>query len=82
MSVRKKARLLMAVWLVGGMCLMLLAVFDRRFVIGVIVLFFTVVIWNGLLSCPNCGKTMFGTLRYWLLFGMIPKKCTRCGEPL
>ena len=73
----------MALWLVGGMCLGTLAVFyDSRFVIGLIGLLVVTSVWRALLRCPNCGKTMFRTLRYWLLFGMIPKKCVRCSEPL
>ena len=88
--VRTLFRLILAIWFIGGFALIVIATELNSWWVILALLAFAVVINLGgfLLRCPRCHKAVlinpvriFGVDLY-VVTATIPKKCTRCGEPL
>ena len=87
LKLRKKFRIAIITWLIGGVLLALGAVYLTE---NLLILFILLALIAGgyclSLKCPSCGKAVlhnqvniFGSELYiWTAW--IPKKCTKCGE--
>ena len=89
LKLRKKFRIAIIIWLVGGVLLALGTVYLTE---NLLILFILLALFVGgyclSLKCPSCGKSVlhnpvkiFGAELYiWTAW--IPKKCTKCGEKI
>ena len=89
LKLRRKFRIAIIIWLVGGVLLALGAVYLTE---NLLILFILLALIVGgyclSLKCPSCGKAVlhnpvkiFGSeLYFWTAW--IPTKCTKCGEKI
>ena len=87
MTVRMRFRLTVAVWILGGIAVLLgtaPATAEPVMIMGALALG----LYTLALRCPNCRKpvlhnpvTLFGS-KVWIWTSWVPTRCTQCGELL